>query len=133
MRYSSEDVQQILQRAIAKSQDESFSQQQLQEMAVEAGVAPETLKAAEQEWLAQRETSRKQQESMLRRRRAFTAHLIPYLAVNTFLIVLNLVTTPRYFWAIYPISGWGLGLFFHGWAAYRVPAKFTEKSFAGCK
>jgi len=28
---------------------------------------------------------------------------------------MNLVTTPRYFWAIYPISGWGLGLFFCGW------------------
>jgi len=133
MRYSSEDVQQILQRAMAKSQDEGFSQAQLQEMANEVGIVPETLKVAEREWLAQRETSRQQQESLMRRRRAFTAHLIPYLAVNTFLIVLNLAISPRYFWAFYPISGWGLGLFFHGWATYQVPVKPTEKTFACCK
>lgn len=132
MRYSSEDVQQILQQAMA-TQNEGFSQEQLQEMANEAGITPEILKATEREWLAQRETSRKQQESMMRRQRGFTAHLIPYLAVNAFLIVLNLATTPRYFWAIFPISGWGLGLFFHGWAAYRVPPKPTEKAFACCK
>jgi 2TM domain len=141
MRYSSEDVQQILQRAMATSQDEGFSPAQLQEMANEVGIAPETLKVAEREWLAEREASRQQQESTKRRRRAFTAHLIPYLAVNTSLIVLNLVTTPRYFWAFYPISGWGLGLFFHGWAAYQVPVKPsvkpsvkpTEKTFTCCK
>lgn len=47
MRYSSEDVQQILQLAMTKSQDECFSPQQLQEMAAEVGIAPETLKVAE--------------------------------------------------------------------------------------
>jgi hypothetical protein len=44
------------------------------------------LKAAEREWLAQPETLRKQQAAMTAKTRSFTAHLIPFLAVNAFLI-----------------------------------------------
>lgn len=129
MLYDSDDVQNILQIAMTRSQDDRFSQMQLQEMAAELGITSDILKTAEKEWLNQREESLQKQKMTTRRRRGFVAHLLPFLIVNTFLIVLNLMTTPRIFWAIYPLSGWSLGLFLHGWAAYQVSTKQAEKNF----
>ncbi len=113
MTYSSDDVQKILQLAMAHKQEETFSSKQLSEMAVELGISPELLKTAEQEWSIQAKSCKQQQARREIMRRGFKAHLISFLAVNAFLVVLNLATTPRDFWAIYPISGWGLGLFMH--------------------
>lgn len=123
MTYSSDDVQKILQLAMARKQEESFSKEQLSEMAKELGVSTELLKSAEQEWLTQAKVSKEQQTRREIKRRGFKAHLISYLAVNTFLIVLNLTTTPRDFWAIYPLSGWGLGLFMHNLKVSRLEEK----------
>jgi hypothetical protein len=113
MTYSSDDVQKILTLAMARKQQESFSKKQLSEMAAELGISPELLKTAEQEWLTQAEFWKEQQTRREIIRREFRANLISFLAVNTFLVVLNLATTPGNFWAIYPLSGWGLGLFMH--------------------
>jgi hypothetical protein len=127
--YRNEDVQQILQRALARQQEGEFSRQQLEEMATELGIAPEALQAAEQEWLRQRGEESDRRKFDAYRRRAFKAHLIPYLAVNTFLILLNLVTTPGNFWAIYPLLGWGLGLFFQGWRTFQTEGETYEQDF----
>lgn len=43
----------------------------------------------------------------------FYIHLGIYALVNVFLIVLNLLTSPDVFWAIWPILGWGIGLGAH--------------------
>lgn len=118
--YRSEDVQRILQLAMAHQQEEEFSQEQLLEMASELDISPNTLQGAEQEWLAQRKETQEQQTLKTRRRREFRAHLIPYVAVNTSLVLLNLITCPTYFWAVYPLMGWGLGLTLHGRSAYQV-------------
>ncbi|MBE9046807.1 2TM domain-containing protein [Pleurocapsales cyanobacterium LEGE 10410] len=40
--------------------------------------------------------------------------MIPYLTVSVFLVLLNLATTPRDFWSIYPVLGWGLGVSIEG-------------------
>ncbi|MFM6198162.1 MAG: 2TM domain-containing protein, partial [Dolichospermum sp.] len=41
-----------------------------------------------------------------------------FMAINGFLVLLNLVVSPGYFWAIYPMLGWGLGLLLHGLKVY---------------
>lgn len=46
--------------------------------------------------------------------RDFYMHLATFVIVNAFLIVLNLVTSPGDFWAIWPLLGWGIGLASHG-------------------
>lgn len=120
MTYSSDDVQKILQLAMARKQEEFFSKEQMSEMASELGISGELLKSAEQEWLTQAQVRKEQQTRREIKRRGFRAHLISYLAVNTFLIVLNLATTPGDFWAIYPLAGWGLGLFMHHSIVYRI-------------
>jgi transcriptional regulator with XRE-family HTH domain len=50
----------------------------------------------------------------VRKIRGFYAHLAQYVIVISFLTVLNLVTSPKYFWAMWPAMGWGLGILFHG-------------------
>ncbi len=42
-----------------------------------------------------------------------------YLAVNTMLVVINLVTYPEHLWFIYPLLGWGLILAFNAILVFR--------------
>ncbi len=109
--YSNEAVQQILREATILQKDNEISQEQLQEIASEVGISAETIQKAETAWLERQEISQKQ----AKRRRAFIRfHLIPYLAVSVFLLLLNLATTPRSLWCVYPILGWGLGVTIDG-------------------
>ncbi len=109
--YSSEEVQQILREATMMQKSKEISQEQLLEIAAEVGISAEILEKAENAWLEQQKASEKQ----AKRRKGFIRfHLIPYLAVSVFLVLLNLVTTPRYFWSVYPILGWGLGVTIDG-------------------
>jgi len=48
----------------------------------------------------------------------FYIHLVVYLAVNTLLIIINLNTSPEYYWFKWPLLGWGIGLLFHGLGVY---------------
>ncbi|MBN2048855.1 MAG: 2TM domain-containing protein [Spirochaetales bacterium] len=43
----------------------------------------------------------------------FRAHLTTFLAVNGGLVVLNILTSRQFPWALFPIGGWGIGLFTH--------------------
>ena len=115
--YSSEEVQQILREATMLQKSNEISQEQLLEIAAEVGISPETLQKAENAWLERQKTSEKQ---ATRRSRFIRFHLIPYLAVSVFLVLLNLVTTPRHFWSVYPILGWGLGVTIDGLCRYPV-------------
>jgi len=62
----------------------------------------------------------------IQKKRDFQAHLIAYLLVNIFLVGIWAVTDfGGFFWPIFPILGWGIGIFFHGWDVYKGPP--TEK------
>jgi class 3 adenylate cyclase len=43
----------------------------------------------------------------------FYNHFFVFVGVNTFLIVINLLTSPFHWWFAFPLLGWGIGLFFH--------------------
>jgi hypothetical protein len=58
----------------------------------------------------------------------FRTHFMAYLLVNTGLVVINLVTSPGYFWAIWPIMGWGLGLAAHFVAVYHFGGDVRERA-----
>lgn len=47
------------------------------------------------------------------KRRKFYSHLIMWLIMSVFFILINLATAD-YFWAIFPILCWGIGVAFHG-------------------
>ena len=63
----------------------------------------------------------------LRKKRDFATHVQIYLLVNSFLVVIWAVTSGDYFWPIFPIAGWGIGLAANAWDVYgRKPISEGE-------
>ena len=54
----------------------------------------------------------------LERKRDFTAHLAVYLIVNAGLVVIWALTSAGYFWPLWPILGWGIGVALHAWDVF---------------
>lgn len=57
----------------------------------------------------------------------FRAHLMAYAVVNAGLAMINLVTSPNYFWFVWPLMGWGVGLVAHGFVVYADGAASRER------
>ena len=57
----------------------------------------------------------------LQKKREFWAHMAAYVLVNAFLVAVWAVTGADFFWPIFPILGWGIGIFFHGVDVYSRP------------
>jgi len=53
--------------------------------------------------------------SRLRKKRDFATHVLIYVLVNSFLVVIWAATSGDFFWPMFPIFGWGIGLVFHAW------------------
>ncbi len=51
-------------------------------------------------------------------KREFRFHLSVYLAVNALLIVIWAATGAGYFWPIWPMGGWAIGVAAHAFAVY---------------
>ena len=62
--------------------------------------------------------------------RGVAVHLFVYLAVNSLLVTVNMITSPQTLWSIWPILGWGLGLAAHAYLAYRAVLKRTVQRYA---
>ena len=71
------------------------------------------------EVLARDAELRDQALKRLKKRRDFHGHLLVYFLVNTFLVVIWAVTTPSgFFWPVFPIVGWGIGVVMNAWDVY---------------
>jgi hypothetical protein len=57
----------------------------------------------------------------LRNKRELRAHLAAYVLVNAFLVGIWAITGAGFFWPLFPILGWGIGVFFHGYDVYSRP------------
>lgn len=58
---------------------------------------------------------RRQAVKRLEDKRGLTAHALAYFTVNLLLVALWYVTGAAFFWPVFPIFGWGIGLAFHTW------------------
>lgn len=67
---------------------------------------------------------RKKAIERIEERRAFQWHLASYVVVNAALVLIWLLTGGDYFWPIWPMLGWGVGLAFH--AIAYVKGEITE-------
>jgi hypothetical protein len=54
----------------------------------------------------------------VKEKRDFRNHVGVYLIVNALLIVIWAASGAGYFWPIWPLAGWGVGLAFNAWAVY---------------
>ena len=62
-------------------------------------------------------------------RSGLTVHGVTYAAVNSFLLLINLVTSPGFLWCLFPLSAWGIGLLHHVTEA-RVRAREARDAAA---
>lgn len=54
-------------------------------------------------------------------KKSFYQHLMSYAIVNSFLFILNMITSPGYLWFVFPMLGWGVGLAFHYVDVFGIP------------
>jgi len=55
----------------------------------------------------------------LRKKRDLQAHLLAYIMVNLLLNGVWLLTSAGgFYWPIFPLLGWGIGIAFHAWDVY---------------
>lgn len=72
------------------------------------------------------EERRQQAIERLEARTAFWSHLTAYVLVNALLVtVWFIVADGGLFWPVFPLLGWGIGLFFHAFGTFRRP--YTEE------
>jgi len=105
--YSEEQVDQILRYALAKrTNGQNLTKQQIYEIASDMGVSEADFLASVQEW---------QSTQAVRK--------------DSFLVALNLFTSGRIGWAIYPLLFWGLGIALDSWVIYQSESEEYDKQF----
>ena len=73
----------------------------------------------------------------------FYIHLAVYVVVNIVLVAINLTHSPQYLWFLWPLFGWGIGVFFHAAGVFvfrpgsgikeRMVEREAEKLMSGKK
>ena len=67
-------------------------------------------------------TDRERARKRLEAKRDLLNHVVAYVVVNSFLVLMWAFTGAGYFWPMWVIGGWGVGLVFHVWDTfYRRP------------
>lgn len=129
--YSHEDVQQILQLAIARQVDDNkeFSHEVLLEIAEELDISPETLKLAEADWANKQGEIQHRQAFNLHRQRRFKKRAGNYAIINSFLLSIDFLTGGGINWALYIVLFWGLFLGLDGWNTFQTQGEEYEAAF----
>jgi hypothetical protein len=131
-RYSEQEVRAILERALRHDSADGLSHTDLLDAAGEAGISRDAVEQAALEVEATRGLELARERIIARRRAGFFSHLWAYLGVQIFLIAINLLTSPQHLWFVFPLLGWGLGLFFsarHG-LSKDVPERQLQREVA---
>jgi len=80
-----------------------------------------------QQEVRQLATLREEAIQRLRKKSEFHIHLTVYLLVNAGLVLIWALTWRGFFWPVFPVFGWGIGLAFHAWDTYRRPEPTEER------
>jgi hypothetical protein len=62
----------------------------------------------------------------LKKKAEFRSHLTSYVLVNALLVGIWAFTGQGYFWPIWPLLGWGVGIAFHAWDTFGHRSEITE-------
>ncbi|WP_309645348.1 2TM domain-containing protein [Phenylobacterium sp.] len=57
----------------------------------------------------------------------FRAHLLVYLVVSAGLAAINLLTSSDYYWFVWPMLGWGVGVVAHGLSVHAYVGDHRER------
>jgi hypothetical protein len=129
--YSQEDIQQILNIAIAQKQDdgEALTRKQLWEIASELDIDRATIIAAEQDWLANKDIDRQKQEFNLYRRHKFQNKLVKFALFNVFLGSFNVLLSGTLSWSLYILLFWGFSLSLNAWKTFQEKGTAYDQAF----
>lgn len=58
--------------------------------------------------------------------RGFYQHLFVYIIVNIGIFIINILTDPHHLWFYWPLLGWGIGLFAHGFNTFGTHGIFGK-------
>lgn len=130
--YDEEEAEAILRLAAGRASG-GMSWERLLSMAAELGIPPDAVEEAEKAIAVQRQDHNLRSEYDRHVRHEFASHLISYIIVNTFLVVLNLVTSPHTFWVAWVLMGWGIGLAFHFASTFLKNSDNYESEFVKWK
>lgn len=73
------------------------------------------------------DTLRSRAITVLKKRRDFRTHVVIYLLVNAVVVMIWAVATPHaFFWPVFLLAFWGIGVVMNGWDAY-VTDDFSEE------
>lgn len=59
--------------------------------------------------------------------KGFYGHLIAYIFVNVFLAIVNILTTPNFWWFLFVTFFWGIGLVAHGLSVFMKRGIFSRE------
>jgi hypothetical protein len=130
--YSQEDVQQILQLAIANhadNKDRVFSYDELLEIAAELDIPPDALKLAECNWQVQQSEVQRREVFHLYRQGRFKKRLGNYAIANAFFILLDLISGGGLTWSLYIVLFCGSLLGFDIWNTFLMKGEEYERAF----
>lgn len=125
-----EDVDAVLKLALRKQgQGDLALRDRLTAAADELGITPEELRLAEKEYAKEKAERAEFLEFRGKQLRDFREHFFTYVVINTLLVGLNLLTSGRVSWAIWPILGWGIGIAFHAWSSLNTGSQSFQDEF----
>jgi hypothetical protein len=128
--YEQEEAQEILKIAFTRQIDRGeISKAQLLEISAELGISPEEFQAAEQEWLMQQGEMREQRAFAAYRQSRLRKNAARYGIINTFLVLLDLLTGSPLDWSLYIALIWGLFIALNAWKTYQTDGEDYEKAF----
>lgn len=64
------------------------------------------------------DTDREQARLRLEARRGLVSDVVAYVVVNAFFIGVWAITGRGYFWPVWVLGGWGIGVVLHAWDVY---------------
>lgn len=128
--YTQEEIQQILQLAITRQGErEQLSRNELQEIAAELKIAPESLAAAEKDWIEHNSIAQKRQAFELYRKSRLKQQAVSYAIVNGFLMSIDLISAGAITWSLYIVLFWGMGLSLTTWNTFQTRGEAYEQAF----
>lgn len=119
--YRQEDVQEILQLALAKRGNglDDYSRSQLLEMALELGITAEDLATAEQIWQDRQGDRGDRALFMANEKQRIKLRLGKGAIVSGFLLLMDWVTSDRPSWSLVVLLGWGLVISLDAWKSLQ--------------
>lgn len=128
--YQVEDIQEILQLAIAhREADSELTRTQLEEIAADLGITQGDLATAEAVWRTTKITNRKKQEFNRYRRQILKNKAIRFGIINTFLLGLNTLGSGHPSWSLYILLFWGLFFSLKSWQLWQTSGVNYESEF----